>query len=195
MFNFEAIKKIPLAKVVERYAGSLKGEGEWLQGKCPLPSHDTSKSNTAFSVNIPKNFWRCFSAACNAANGGKKGGDVINFVALMEGCNAKEAAQKLAEWFGIDQASKTVKVAQQVPERPTVASKVEMRPEKHSTKGESAAAEPKPSHYMQEVDLWFDVTFNRLAGESDDMYWKRVRNSVKSKLIESFRSGKAQQAA
>jgi hypothetical protein len=60
---------------------------------------------------------------------------------------------------------------------------------------------PEPStgsdsvKYMQEIDAWFDVLFRRRQEETDLEYWKRCRNGVKSKLVESFRNGKKSLAA
>ena len=44
--------------------------------------------------------------------------------------------------------------------------------------------------YMQEVDAWFDALFKRGQTETDLEYWKRCRNGVKAKLVESLRNGK-----
>jgi hypothetical protein len=49
--------------------------------------------------------------------------------------------------------------------------------------------------YMQEIDAWFDALFKRGGCETDLEYWKRTRNGVKSKLVESFRNGKKSLAA
>jgi hypothetical protein len=43
---------------------------------------------------------------------------------------------------------------------------------------------------MQEVDAWFDGLMKRGEGEDEAAYWKRFRNGVKSKLIESYENGK-----
>jgi hypothetical protein len=48
---------------------------------------------------------------------------------------------------------------------------------------------------MQEIDAWFDALFKRGKSETDFEYWKRTRNGVKSKLVESFRNGKKSLAA
>lgn len=117
MLDFEAIKKIPLAEVVKRYGGVLKGHGDWLHGKCPLPAHDSKKSNTSFTVNVSKNFWQCFSDSCSQKSG-KRGGDVINFVAVMEGCKEVEAAQKLADWYGIEGGKRQERTEQSPAPKP-----------------------------------------------------------------------------
>jgi hypothetical protein len=46
--------------------------------------------------------------------------------------------------------------------------------------------------YMEGIDAWFDEVFKRREKEADVDYWKRARNGVKAKLIESFRNGKRQ---
>jgi hypothetical protein len=68
----------------------------------PTKLCDTGKS---FSINLAGNYWRCFSESCNENNGGKRGGDCINFVALMDGVSQLEAAKKLATWFGMGEAT------------------------------------------------------------------------------------------
>jgi DNA primase len=46
-------------------------------------------------VDLAKNLFHCF--ACQA------GGNVLDFVAAMEGCSIREAALKLQAWFGSPQ--------------------------------------------------------------------------------------------
>jgi hypothetical protein len=48
---------------------------------------------------------------------------------------------------------------------------------------------------MQEVDAWFDKLFKRSDGEVAFDYWKRTRNGVKKRLIESYRSGQKSKVA
>lgn len=43
---------------------------------------------------------------------------------------------------------------------------------------------------MAEVDSWFEELILRQNDESDADFWHRFRNGVKSRLVESFRSGK-----
>ena len=70
--------------------------------RCPLPSHKPNDKDKNFSMNVEQNYWRCFSDSCNAANGGKRDGDVINLVALLENCTNWQAPQKIAEWCGLN---------------------------------------------------------------------------------------------
>jgi len=181
MLDFEAIKQILLTEVAsQRYGLQLSHKGDYANCACPLPTHKEGDRSKSFSINVKKNYWRCFSESCNANNGGKKGGDVINFVALMERCGEKDAAEKLSGWYNVGQ----VKTPQRMAEgsKPTVQQKDYPEP---STGNDSVK-------YMQSIDAWFDELFKRREKEADVDYWKRARNGVKAKLIESFRNGKRQ---
>ena len=46
--------------------------------------------------------------------------------------------------------------------------------------------------YMASVDAWYDEVVKRGDQESDEDYRKRILKAIKQKLLESFRSGKAQ---
>ena len=183
MLDFEAIKQIPVADVAtEHYHLPLVFRGDYANCSCPLPTHKQGDKSKSFSINVKGNYWRCFSATCNENNGGKKGGDVINFVALMERHGEKAAAEMLAGWYGLNGNEKA---ATQIERRPDVSHMESHRKDSpdHSSSGDSVK-------YMQTVDVWFDELVKRGEGEDDTAYWKRVRNGIKSKLIESFRNGK-----
>lgn len=66
--------------------------------------------------------WDCLSSSCVAARGGRKGGNLLDLVALMEDCSAREAAIKMADWFHItDNAASSAPAAQvttPAPKRP-----------------------------------------------------------------------------
>jgi DNA primase len=68
----------------------LKRKGENLVGPCPI--HKGSNA-TQFHVSLAKNNFNCFGD-CHG------GGNVIDFVAKMEGIDIRAAALKLQEWFG-----------------------------------------------------------------------------------------------
>jgi DNA primase len=90
---------VPIGHVLSRYQIQLRAvNNSYMRGNCPLPSHSREASAHTFAVNIRENFWCCKSSSC-VNQSGKKGGDVIDFVALMEGCSAIDAAKKLLEWF------------------------------------------------------------------------------------------------
>jgi len=86
---FEEVKKRADAlEVIGRYV-SLKREGSSYKGLCPFHPD----RNPSFSLVPEKGLWKCFGCG--------KGGDVIRFVALMEGISNYEAALKLAKELGI----------------------------------------------------------------------------------------------
>ena len=95
--DFATIRGIPLEGVLARYNVSLKRKnGKALYGNCPLPSH-SSKTKESFFVNTDRNVWYCHSESCK--QGSRAGGNVIDFVAVMENLDAYDAAARLADWF------------------------------------------------------------------------------------------------
>jgi DNA primase len=99
--NFKAIKdRSPLLTVLDRYGVALKRvNNTQFKAKCPLPTH-TSKDSDTFSVNVEKNVWYCHSDSCRQ-NGHRAGGNVIDFVALMDNASSYDAAAKLSDWFSV----------------------------------------------------------------------------------------------
>ena len=90
------------------------------------------------------------------------------------GCREKDPAQKLSDWYGIRQTK--------TPQQKTEMQSSNQNP---STSGDSVK-------YMASIDAWYDEQVKRGGEESDEDYRKRVLKAIKQKLIESFRSGKAQ---
>jgi hypothetical protein len=85
--------------VLSKYGVKFKQPNkEYLRADCPLPSHTSEESKGSFAVNLEKNIWCCKSTSCNEL-AKKKGGDVLDFVSLMESCAILPAAKKLLEWF------------------------------------------------------------------------------------------------
>jgi hypothetical protein len=74
-------------------------DSEYLRGRCPLPAHTSNSSRLSFIVNVQKNAWACHSDSCVAARGGRIGGNVLDFVSVMENCSIRDAALKLQDWF------------------------------------------------------------------------------------------------
>ncbi|MCF7765001.1 MAG: hypothetical protein K9N62_15135 [Verrucomicrobia bacterium] len=70
----------------------LKRNGDSLSGPCPI--HKGSNP-TQFRVSSSKNLWNCFSE-CNG------GGNVLDFIAKMDGVSIHAAALKAVDWFGLD---------------------------------------------------------------------------------------------
>ena len=196
MLSFDEIKQIRIVDVVGRYRISLTTKGSWANGVCKLPTHKPNDKGKNFSVNLAGNFWRCFSQSCNEANGGKRGGDVISFVALMENCSAKDAAQKLSDWFHLEPPPRNAqnKTAPRI-EKPSSVSPRGNQPANNYPEHSSSDSEVKPLRYFEEIDRWLDETLKRREKEVDCDYWKRVRKEIKSKLHQSYLAGKSQKAA
>src|SRR5688500_3789634 len=117
--NFQEIKEnVSIVRVLALYGVELRHVyGSTHRGKCPLPTHTSKSSSYSFSVDIEKNVWACHSASCCRARHDRRGGDVLNFVALMESCSAREAAIKLSQWFALLAGGSTArKVAKVEPE-------------------------------------------------------------------------------
>src|ERR1035438_5431942 len=97
--DFKAIKeRVAIADVLARYqVGLVRLNQTSLKGNCPLPSHSSGSKNTFF-VNVAKSVWYCHSDSCKK-NGNRAGGNVIDFVSLMEQCSAYAAAKRVDEMF------------------------------------------------------------------------------------------------
>jgi DNA primase len=103
--DFESIKKtVSLEMVLNHYRIELRSAGSGtLRGKCPLPMHGSKESKASFAATLTKGVggvWACQSASCIKARHGKRGGNVLDFVATMESCTIREAAERMSEWFG-----------------------------------------------------------------------------------------------
>jgi DNA primase len=85
--DYATIKQnVGLAGVLRRYHVSLRRSGrDQYRGLCPIHH---GEGRDAFHANLSRNIFHCFS--CGA------GGTVLDFVAAMEDCSLREAAQKLA---------------------------------------------------------------------------------------------------
>ena len=180
MLDFPKIKEIKLTDVLARYKIALRYKTDYAVCACPLPTHKKGDTSKSFSINLQGNYWRCFSDSCNANNGGKRGGDVINFVALMESCREKDAAAKLADWYGVKEKTPT---------------RIEQG-RKQTTNATDYPDNTKSSDsvkYMAAIDKWFDELVMIREGEEDPAYWARIRKGFKSKLVESYRAGQKSQ--
>jgi len=93
--DFKEIKeKVSMEDILSHYEllkGLRRKENE-LIGFCPI--HDEKRRNKGcFCTNTTKNMWHCFS--CGA------GGNVLDFVSLMEGVDIRQAGLLIQKWFGI----------------------------------------------------------------------------------------------
>jgi hypothetical protein len=92
--DFGTLKtNVLIGAVLTKYGVKYKQpNAEYLRADCPLPSHSSKESKGSFAVNLQRNIWCCKSTSCNEA-AKKKGGDVLDFVALMEACAILPAAR------------------------------------------------------------------------------------------------------
>ncbi|MBX9660412.1 MAG: toprim domain-containing protein [Nitrospiraceae bacterium] len=99
--DFRIVKeRVSMQAILDHYNVRLRQANQHsLRGKCPLPTHSSEKSAESFSVQTEKNIWACQSASCAGSRQGKKGGNILDFVSVMENCSIREAAQKLHGWF------------------------------------------------------------------------------------------------
>jgi DNA primase len=92
--DFKAVKEaITMEQVLEHY-GLLEGfkrSGDSLSGPCPIHKGENS---TQFRVSVSKNCWNCFGEC-------KRGGNILDFVSLMEDVSVREAAIRIADWFNL----------------------------------------------------------------------------------------------
>lgn len=99
--DYRAVKAaVSMETVLANYGVRLhRLDGEHLRGRCPLPAHTSKSSRQSFIVNVQKNAWACHSDSCVAARDGRIGGNVLDFVSVMENCSVREAAIRLQDSF------------------------------------------------------------------------------------------------
>lgn len=96
----EVKSAVSMEMVLTRYEVAVRRVNKsYLRGRCPLPTHSSGTSGESFGVQTEKNAWACQSQSCVKARGGRKGGNVLDFVAVMESCTVRDAALKLQAWF------------------------------------------------------------------------------------------------
>jgi len=101
--DFRVLKQsIGIEQVLASYRVELQRVGHHqLRGPCPLPTHGSERSRQSFSVDLAKNVWACHSASCCEGRQGRVGGNVLDLVAVLEGCSIRDAALRLQDqWCG-----------------------------------------------------------------------------------------------
>jgi len=89
MIEFAKLRKdIPIDRILAWQGVGLRRAGKTLRGQCPLCNF---KSKRAFVVTPEKGLWFCFNC--------RRGGDGIQFVALVENVNVQEAARRIVAHF------------------------------------------------------------------------------------------------
>jgi hypothetical protein len=197
MFSFSELKRIAISDVCRRYDVKLTLKKEvYLNALCPLPTHPEGSRRDTFSIHMPSNTFRCFNTGCC----GGEPEDVITFVRLIEELGtAKEAAAKLAEWYGVNGNTPR---RERVNSANKTAPHIEARVVRGSQGCSPLAAIPdnsKPSAsvkigYMQAVGLWFDTFIVRQPNEADDAYVKRLKTGFMTQLRQSYLNGKSGQS-
>src|SRR5437762_9419647 len=92
--DFKAVKtSVSMLQILDHYGLTerFKRSGDSLSGACPLHNGDNP---TQFRVSASKNCWNCFGKC-------KRGGNVLDFVALKENISVREAAIRISERFGL----------------------------------------------------------------------------------------------
>ena len=92
--DFKAVKaSVSMLQILDHYGLTerFKRSGDSLSGSCPLHNGDNP---TQFRVSASKNCWNCFGKC-------KRGGNVLDFVALKENISVREAAIRISDWFGL----------------------------------------------------------------------------------------------
>jgi DNA primase len=99
--DYKEVKSaVSMEMVLDRYGVAVRRVNKtYLRGRCPLPTHISDSSKESLGVSTEKNAWACQSQSCVKARGGRKGGNVLDFVAVMESCTVRDAALKLQGWF------------------------------------------------------------------------------------------------
>jgi hypothetical protein len=84
---------VTLSQVLQHYGVFDRFTHGWdsLVGPCPIHK---GIDQTQFRISISKNCWYCFGDC-------QGGGNIIDFVAKMEGIKPIEAVSRMAEWFGL----------------------------------------------------------------------------------------------
>ena len=98
--DFRELKQsIGIEQVLASYRVELRRAGHHqLRGPCPLPAHGSERSRQSFSVDTAKNVWACHSTSCCEVRHGRVGGNILDLVALLEGCSIRDAALRLQDW-------------------------------------------------------------------------------------------------
>jgi hypothetical protein len=182
----EMKERIKVVDVLYRYGVRLrkKPDSDYASCPCPLPTHPEDRNNNAFGVHLPSNRWQCKHPECARKNGvGDKWGDCINLVTTHDSVDAKQAATLLNSWFPKDKPALSHGETREVRG---------ISPHHHIPDNTSSAVAGK---YMQEIDAWFHTLIVRGDQENDVDYWARILKAVKTRLVESYRSGQRSKAA
>jgi DNA primase len=114
----EIKRRVPLEQVLRRYGVTWlwRSGVDQYRGRCPI---HRGQGKEAFHANLKRGIFHCF--ACGA------GGNVLDFVAAMEGSSIRQAALRL-QGYGADNSTSAVPVANGGIERKLVTKKRSINP-------------------------------------------------------------------
>ena len=155
--DFKVIKaQVGIEAVLGHYGLKMRRvNASSLRGRCPLPSHVSKKGAESFGVNVDKNVWACQSASCMEGRGGRKGGNVLDFVAHMEGCSVRDAALNLKHWFNVQEDqddSATGATEQQIRRPPSQKQDKELAAKREDPEGQSEGENKPLTFELKGVD-------------------------------------------
>jgi len=142
--DFRLVKQsVTMQMVLDHYRiNGLQKNGNELRGACPIHKGEGSRT---FQVNVSKNVFQCFSC--------KVRGNVLDFVAALEGCTIREAALSLQSWFAIGESQSHR--AESDHQSPTLASQAP------SEEPASGGAINPPLRFQLKVDCGHDYGIGR----------------------------------
>jgi DNA primase len=150
--DYKEVKSaVSMERVLKHYGVEMQRVNKtYLRGRCPLPAHASDSSRKSFGVQTAKNAWACHSQPCVKARAGRRGGNVLDFVAAMESCTVREAALKLQNWFMGDGAENKNGAAATPPE--LVAEKKESAGEHASEAGGGVLVNKSLPFSLRDID-------------------------------------------
>jgi len=128
--DFKAVKAaVSMERVLQQYdlLDQFKKSGDSLSGPCPIHK---GENPTQFRVSVAKNVWHCFSKC-------QRGGNALDFIALMEDVSIHAAAVKAIEWFNLD--TETVSGEHEPPPSKTTEAQEQATPKEPSQTEEEIA--------------------------------------------------------
>jgi DNA primase len=138
-----------------------------LRGACPLPTHPKGGNENSFGVETAKNAWSCQSRGCVVSRLGRKGGNVLDFVAIMEDCSIRDAALKLQEWFGVSDAESPISDASESG----ASNELVARREEEETESQDEPVNPSLDFQLQRIDFSHPYLRQRGIGQEVAEYF------------------------
>lgn len=205
MGTFADAKNVATMTGLLRHYGIKFEERRQIYLPCPLPFHAGDRKKHSFNVNTEKDCWSCWTPGCrDKAREMKCEGNVLGFVMAMEECDIREAANTILFWFGekekptepLEPEHTLVDWLEQKTPPVTSAGEGDYNPSPPESTAQAAPvkldSKLKP---MQEIDIWFTALIKRGEEESDEEYSQRVKNEVKTKLMEWYKAGEKKSAS